>query len=132
VTAFRSLCCDPAARTDEQPMSLFRTAARRDKSEKLIVETLRQLGWSVLQVSVANGPDLFAAKTVKAETVAAIGPFPYPTRFGFTYQRCVAIECKTGKRKLKPGQERFREMWAGEYVVLRSVEDVIALNGGQE
>jgi hypothetical protein len=45
--------------------------------------------------------------------------------------RCVAIECKTGKKKLKPGQERFRETWAGEYVVLRSVDDVLALNNGE-
>jgi transposase len=51
VTAFRKVCCDPAARTDEQPMSLFRTAARRDKSEAAIVQALRQLGWSVLQVN---------------------------------------------------------------------------------
>jgi hypothetical protein len=32
-------------------MSLFRTAARRDKSEAAIVQALRQLGWSVLQVN---------------------------------------------------------------------------------
>jgi N-dimethylarginine dimethylaminohydrolase len=32
-------------------MSLFRKAAKRDQSERIIVETLRQLGWSVLQVS---------------------------------------------------------------------------------
>jgi hypothetical protein len=106
-------------------MSLFRTAARRDQSEKLIVETLRQLGWSVLQVSVKDGPDLFAAKR---ERVFEAMP---PKGWGWQY-RTVAIECKTGKKKLKPGQERFRETWAGEYVVLRSVEDVIALNGGQE
>jgi hypothetical protein len=106
-------------------MSLFRTAARRDQSEKLIVETLRQLGWSVLQVSVKDGPDLFAAKP------SVLGKSRL-SREGVTYLRCVAIECKTGKRKLKQGQDAFRQTWAGEYAVLRSVEDVIALNGGQE
>jgi hypothetical protein len=104
-------------------MSLFRTAARRDKSEAAIVQALRQLGWSVLQVSVKDGPDLFASKWCIGGEKAS-PPIP------FHYRRCVAIECKTGKRKLKPGQELFRQTWAGEYAVLRSVEDVIALNGG--
>ena len=71
-------------------MSLFRKAAKRDASERLVIETLRQLGWSVLQVSVANGPDLFAAKTV------------YLRDHGLNVRRCVAIECKTGTKKLKP------------------------------
>jgi Holliday junction resolvase len=95
-------------------MSLFRKAAKRDQSERLVIETLRQLGWSVLQVSVKDGPDLFAAKADWLD-----GP------------RTVAIECKTGKRKLKPGQEDFARNWAGEYVVLRSVDDVLALNNGE-
>jgi Holliday junction resolvase len=89
-------------------MSLFRTAARRDQSEAAIVQALRQLGWSVLQVSVKDGPDLFAARN----------------------GRSVAIECKTGKRKLKPGQDAFAKNWQGEYVVCRSVEDVLKLNQG--
>jgi Holliday junction resolvase len=99
-------------------MSLFRRAAKRDAVEPDIIDALERLGWSVLQVSVANGPDLFAAKNY-FNTCCGHQP------------RCVAIECKTGKRKLKPGQERFKATWAGEYVVLRSVEDVIALNQGE-
>jgi hypothetical protein len=105
-------------------MSLFRKAAKRDAVEGQIVAALRQLGWSVLQVSVKDGPDLFAARRVYKTG-------PNPEDWTWTW-RTVAIECKTGTKKLKPGQERFRETWAGEYVVLRSVEDVIALNGGQE
>jgi Holliday junction resolvase len=97
-------------------MSLFRKAAKRDQSERIVIETLRQLGWSVLQVSVKDGPDLFAAKNQQHDCR------------GY-HSRTVAIEVKTGKKKLKPGQERFRESWAGEYVVLRSVDDVLALNG---
>jgi hypothetical protein len=99
-------------------MSLFRRAAKRDSSEADIVATLRQLGWSVLQVSVKDGPDLFAAKRI------------YRSKFGEHVLRCVAIECKTGTKKLKPGQEDFRSKWQGEYVVLRSVDDVLALNSG--
>jgi hypothetical protein len=104
-------------------MSLFRTAARRDKSEAAIVQALRQLGWSVLQVSVKDGPDLFAARRVYKTG-------PNPEDWTWTW-RTVAIECKTGKRKLKPGQEDFARNWAGEYVVLRSVDDVLALNNGE-
>jgi Holliday junction resolvase len=94
----------------------MRRAAKRDSSEADIVSTLRQLGWSVLQVSVKDGPDLFAAKHY------------YPS--GGWYCRTVAIECKTGKRKLKPGQAEFAKVWQGEYVVCRSVEDVLKLNQG--
>jgi hypothetical protein len=94
-------------------MSLFRKAAKRDAVESQIVAALRQLGWSVLQVSVKDGPDLFAAKLVN------------------WVPRCVAIECKTGKRKLKPGQADFQANWQGEYVVCRSVEDVLKLNQGE-
>jgi hypothetical protein len=79
---------------------------------------------------VKDGPDLFASKTVTAETVTAVGPFLYPTRVKFNYPRCVAIECKTGKKKLKPGQAEFAKVWQGEYVVCRSVEDVLKLNQG--
>jgi hypothetical protein len=125
VTAFRSPCCDPAARTDERPMSLFRKAAKRDQSERLVIETLRQLGWSVLQVSVKDGPDLFAAK--RCDIRFAVGPNTDAIVNG---PRCVAIECKTGKRKLKPGQDAFRNNWQGEYVICRSVEDVLKLNQG--
>jgi hypothetical protein len=100
-------------------MSLFRKAAKRDQSERLVIETLKQLGWSVLQVSVKDGPDLFAAKRTKCSDPGV-----------WWTHRCVAIECKTGKRKLKPGQDAFRSNWQGEYVVCRSVDDVLKLNQG--
>jgi hypothetical protein len=102
-------------------MSLFRKAAKRDQSERLVIETLKQLGWSVLQVSVKDGPDLFAARSIYRQN----------SRGGPIGSRTVAIECKTGKKKLKPGQEDFRSKWQGEYVVLRNVDDVLALNNSE-
>lgn len=87
----------------------MRRAAKRDISEGPIVVALKALGWSWCPVSGRNKPDGFAAKA----------------------GRTVAVENKTGTAKLKPGQVRFRDSWPGEYVVLRSVADVIALNGGQ-
>lgn len=87
----------------------MRRAAKRDLSEKLIVDVLRKCGWSVLQISVPDGPDLFAARAGHS----------------------VAIEVKTGKQKLRPGQERFKSAWQGEYVVLRNVDEALAFNRGE-
>jgi Holliday junction resolvase len=92
-----------------------RRAAKRDAVESQIVEVLRKRGWSVLQVSVKDGPDLFAAKRM------------FRSKFGEHVARCVAIEVKTGKAKLKPGQADFARTWQGEYVVVRSIEDALSL-----
>jgi hypothetical protein len=78
-----------------------RRAAKRDLSEPEVLDTFKAFGWSVLQISVKDGPDFFAAK----------------------HGRCVAVECKTGKRKLRPGQQTFRETWQDEYVVLRNASE---------
>jgi hypothetical protein len=86
----------------------MRRAAKRDTSEAEVIWMFKKLGWSVLQISVKDGPDLFAAK----------------------HQRTVAAECKSGKSKLRPGQVTFRDNWYGEYAVLRSAEDVIKLDAG--
>jgi hypothetical protein len=83
-----------------------RRAAKRDESEAEVIAMFRLLGWSVLQINVQDGPDLFAAK----------------------FKRTVAVECKTGKRKLRPGQSKFNDNWYGEYAVLRCAEDVERLN----
>ena len=84
----------------------MRRAAKRDRSEKAIIETLRVSGWSVLQLSMANGPDLLAAK----------------------HGQAVLIECKTGTAKVKPGQCAWHASWRGcPVVILRSVEDAAQL-----
>jgi hypothetical protein len=102
-----------------------RRAAKRDLSEPEVLDTFKAFGWSVLQISVKDGPDFFASKRVEAETVTAVGPFLYPTRVRFGYQRVVAVECKTGKRKLRPGQVAFSSVWQGEYVVLRTADEAL-------
>jgi hypothetical protein len=93
-----------------------RRAAKRDLSEPEVLDTFKAFGWSVLQISVKDGPDFFASKRVEAET---------PTRVRFGYQRVVAVECKTGKRKLRPGQVAFSSVWQGEYVVLRTADEAL-------
>ncbi len=88
-------------------MSLLRRAVRRDESEKAIVEALRESGWTVCYLSSRNGPDLLAGRAGQS----------------------VLIECKTKNRKLKPGQAVWHAEWRGSRVyIMRSVEDVIALN----
>jgi hypothetical protein len=83
-----------------------RRAAKRDTSEGPLVEYLRSAGWSVLYVSVRNGPDLVAGK----------------------HGVNVLIECKTGKGRLRAGQKAWGEQWRGDQVyVLRAVEDAEAL-----
>jgi hypothetical protein len=98
----------------------MRRAARRDGVEPDIVELFQVSGWTVLRVSVKDGPDFFASKkftpTWLEQSVAV----------KFATTRCVAVECKTGKRKLRPGQEAFRRTWQGEYVVLRTVDEAAA------
>jgi hypothetical protein len=86
-----------------------RVSLHRDKSEPEIVKALEALGWKWCPVYARNKPDGFAAKG----------------------GRTVAIENKTGKAKLRPGQQQFFDTWPGEKAVLRSVEDVIALNQGE-
>jgi hypothetical protein len=101
-----------------------RVSLNRDLSEPAIIEVFKASGWSVLRISVKDGPDFFAAKH-GAETLTAIGPVLYPTRARFSYMRTVAVECKTGKRKLRPGQSDFQSVWQGEYVVLRSADEAL-------
>jgi len=87
-------------------MSLHRTAAKRDASEPLIVSALEQAGFSVLRLSVKDGPDLLLGRNGRDRTA----------------------ECKTGKAKLKPGQKTFAENWRGaKPLVLRSMDDALAL-----
>jgi Holliday junction resolvase len=84
----------------------MRRAAKRDLSEGPIVQYLRKAGWSVLHLSVANGPDLVCGK------------------FGAT----VLIECKTGKGKLRPGQVKWGQDWQGDPpYVIRTVQEAEAL-----
>jgi hypothetical protein len=91
-------------------VSLVRRAAKRDQSEKAIVEYLRKAGWSVLHLSVKDGPDLCIGRRT--------------TQGGIN----LLIECKTGKGKLRPGQQDWAKSWNGHPpYVFRTVEDAEAL-----
>src|SRR4051812_26822160 len=88
-------------------MSLVRRAAKRDQSEKAIVHCLRLSGWSWLPLSARDAPDGVLARDWV----------------------CLLAEIKTGNKPLRDGQERWHSEWRGSRpLVLRDVEDVIALN----
>ena len=84
----------------------MRRAARRDGSEAEIISALEACGFTVQQLSQKDVPDLLIAKG----------------------GRLWLAEVKTGKAKLRPGQQRFVTKWP--VIVLRSVEDVAQLCSG--
>ena len=89
-------------------MALHRRAAKRDTTEADIVAFLLKAGWSVTKLSAKDAPDLLIGKHGELNLL---------------------IECKTGKRGLKPGQVQWHRDWKGmPPYVLRSVEDAEKLN----
>jgi hypothetical protein len=91
----------------------MRRAAKRDTSEPDIIRTLERCGFFVLRVSVKDGPDLLAFHPV-------LGP-----------RTVHLIECKSGTKKLRPGQQQFAETWP--VTVLRCVDSTLAwVKGMQE
>ncbi len=90
----------------------FRRAARTDDNQTEIVKLFRSLGWTVLIISqLKNCCDIFVSKN----------------------GRTIAIEIKNGKlspssQKLKPGEQKFKNNWQGEYMIINCTEQVIELN----
>lgn len=90
----------------------FRRAAKVDDNQKEIVALFRKLGWYVLIVSqLKNCCDIIISKN----------------------GRTVAIEIKDGSkppsaRKLSEGESRFRDEWLGEWALVESNDDVIAID----
>jgi Holliday junction resolvase len=81
-----------------------RTKAKRDKSESLIIEGLRQAGYSVYPLSQAGLPDLLVG------------------RHGKTY----LIECKSRYGKLTAAQINFYDEWDGTPLIIAySLEDAL-------
>jgi hypothetical protein len=80
-----------------------RRAAKRDNAELAIVQTLQSCGWTVYRLSLPL--DLLCAKR----------------------GRTLLAEVKTGSKKLRQGQEQFIAAWPGEVVILRTIEDALAL-----
>jgi hypothetical protein len=87
---------------------------RLDQNHKIIENALWKTGWAVLNLSqsqVEGCPDLFIAKG----------------------GRVVAVEIKSPTGRLSGPQASFQKAWPGECVVLRTVEDVLALTqSGQD
>ncbi len=90
----------------------FRRAARTDDNQTEIVKLFRSLGWTVLIISqLKNCCDIFVSKN----------------------GRTIAIEIKNGKlppssQKLKTGEQKFKDNWQGEYMIINCTEQVIELN----
>lgn len=89
----------------------MRRAARKDANQNSISEYLRDLGWSVLDLSRAGEgvPDMAVSRP------------------GFA----ALVECKDGskppsERKLTPDQERVKANWQGPYVIALDGPDAAA------
>jgi hypothetical protein len=90
-------------------MSLNRRNPRRDKTERLIIETLEARGFSVTQISGKGVPDLLVGKAWSAEM---------PTMW--------LVEVKDRKGKLTAAQVQWRERWTGPPpILLRTVEEAM-------
>lgn len=88
-----------------------RYAARRDANEVEIVRALEAVGCSVLRVDAV---DLIVG------------------RAGVNY----LIECKDGRksagnRPLTPAQKKLRAEWRGQYAVVTSVDEALAVVAGR-
>lgn len=88
-------------------MSLNRYAKRRDANETDIVDALSGIGCSILQADVC---DLLV---------------------GFR-GRSYLLEVKMPKGELKPSQKRIQAEWRGQYAVVRSVEQALAVVTGDQ
>lgn len=87
-------------------------AARVDANQPEIVATFRKFGWSVLIISqLKNCCDIVVGKN------------------GFN----ILVEIKDGSKpmsqqKLTAGEDKFLSAWLGEWMVIRSVDEVVMLN----
>lgn len=88
-------------------MSIRRQAARRDDNERPIIEALRRAGASVEQLSKRGVPDLLVGW--RGETFL--------------------IEVKTAKGRLTADESAWLESWRGQAVIVRSVEEALAVIG---
>lgn len=90
----------------------MRTAAKKDGNHHDVVSEFIAFGFSVLDISqLKNCCDLFVAKN------------------GVT----IAVEIKDGelppsKRRLTPGENKFRSEWKGDYAIVESLEHVRLLD----
>jgi len=89
----------------------MRIAARVDDNHTTIVAYFRKFGCAVFDVhAISNGCDLFVSKNMKT----------------------FAIEIKDGsksasEKKLTAGEQKFKDKWLGNYMIVENLSDVIAV-----
>ena len=90
----------------------MKQAARTDANHKEISKIFESLGWSVLDIhQIPNCADIIVGKLMHN----------------------VVIEIKDGskppsKRKLTPGEIKFKDRWRGDYRIVTCLQDVIDLD----
>lgn len=84
---------------------MTRRANKRDLNQSTIVDALRKLGFSVLDISRVGGdaPDLVIAKA------------------GFT----MLVEVKSGNNKAREGQKDWHDGWQGPIMTANNVDQVL-------
>ena len=82
-------------------------AARKDRSQALIVEGLRRIGAKVIPTSQKGVPDLSVGYQ------------------GVNYY----LEVKDEKGKLTPAQVEFFDMWPGQAAIVRNLDEALRVLG---
>jgi len=91
-------------------------AKRTDANQNAIVSMFRQLGWSVAITSALGGgfPDIVIGKN----------------------RISMIIEIKDGDkppsaRKLTEAEQKFKDVWRGQYDIVETMDDVLRINEAQ-
>ena len=99
---------------------------RRDANQAEIVETLRKLGWYVIDL---------AGVAELVHCVPGAGPGGLPdlliSKLTGADDRTLFVEVKVPGEKRILLQEQFADLWPGYVAVVRSVEDCLALDRGE-
>lgn len=94
-------------------MTIHRTAAKRDKNEREIIDALRACGCSVQQLSIKGVPDLLVGFTD-----------PYSGK-----KITMLIEVKDKGGKLTPDEIAWHEQWQGGLYIVYTVGHALELIG---
>ena len=90
----------------------MKRAARTDANHKEISIAFERLGWSVLDIhQIPNSADILVGK----------------------WLHNIVIEIKDGskppsKRKLTPGEIKFKDRWRGDYRIVTCMQDVLDID----
>ena len=92
------------------------TISKKDDNHKEIDSLFNKLGWSTLDISsLKNCADIVCAKSDKVKYITIVG------------------EIKDGKkppsqRKLRDGEQEFKDRWRGYWFKIESLEDVLEID----